>query len=46
MNVACEMESVDKKYVRIKALRSVLTLPVLNRQGIFLPIFRTKNIAE
>ena len=24
----------------------LLTLPVSNRQGIFLPIFRTKNIAD
>lgn len=39
MNAACEMECVDKSM-------SVLTLPVSNRQGIFLPIFRTKNIAE
>lgn len=31
------------QYVR---KRIVLTLPVSNRQGIFLPIFRTKNLEK
>ena len=39
------LTQIGKKsqYVR---RRIVLTLPVSNRQGIFLPIFRTKNLEK
>lgn len=36
----------DEKKSQYVRRRIVLTLPVSNRQGIFLPIFRTKNLEK
>ena len=36
----------DEKKSQDVRRRIVLTLPVSNRQGIFLPIFRTKNLEK